>query len=286
MNNFGGKWTQEKINIFLDYVPAYLKIMHSQIEKGNNWRLLYFDGFAGSGAIIQGCTEGEFLEGVATRVLSINSPRGFDMYYFVESNKSYAEQLKKVVSEKFSDIRSRIHVVSEDFNKKIQDMSIYLHEPKNQNVKTLAFIDPYGMDVEWASLEMLAGLSVDMWILVPTGLGINRLLKRDGNISDEWINKLQKFLGLSQEDIRSHFYKEVITPTLFGNEISIQKEKTAVEKAAHLYRERLQTIFPHVSEPYAMKNSQNSTMYHFLLASRNRTAHKIANNIIDKLLNR
>lgn len=46
---WGGQWTEEKLAAFEKYVNAYLTIMNSFREK-NNWKLIYFDGFAGSGS--------------------------------------------------------------------------------------------------------------------------------------------------------------------------------------------------------------------------------------------
>lgn len=47
MNQFGGGWTQKKIEIVFDYAKAYLIIMNSYPQ----FKCLYFDGFAGSGDI-------------------------------------------------------------------------------------------------------------------------------------------------------------------------------------------------------------------------------------------
>ena len=44
MNGFGGKWTHDKIEVFMKYLDAYMQIM----KKHPYWKLLYFDGFAGS----------------------------------------------------------------------------------------------------------------------------------------------------------------------------------------------------------------------------------------------
>ena len=60
----------------------------------------------------------------------------------------------------------------------------------------------------------------------------------------------------------------------------IEKEKDAIEKAGDLYRKRLNEIFQFVSEPFKMKNSTGTIMYHFMMASNNKTAQKIANDII------
>ncbi|MGC8744891.1 MAG: hypothetical protein ACP5T0_13525 [Verrucomicrobiia bacterium] len=51
LQNFGGKkWTDKKLDAFEKYVEAYLNIMHSQkSECGWPRKIIYFDGFAGSG---------------------------------------------------------------------------------------------------------------------------------------------------------------------------------------------------------------------------------------------
>jgi hypothetical protein len=45
---WGGLWTQQKLNIFEKYLNAYLTIMNKWRDK-QGWKLIYFDGFAGSG---------------------------------------------------------------------------------------------------------------------------------------------------------------------------------------------------------------------------------------------
>lgn len=157
-------------------------------------------------------------------------------------------------------------------------MAKYLKD--NTNYRALAFIDPYGMSVNWESIYALKDLGVDLWILVPTGLGINRLLKNNGEISDAWLTKLEKFLGLSREKIKDHFYKKEITNTLFGEEVKINKEKGTVSKAGELYKQRLGTVFKYVTDPFVMRNSTNSIMYHFMMATNNSQALKIANEVI------
>ena len=151
---------------------------------------------------------------------------------------------------------------------------------KNNQFRALAFIDPYGMSVNWESISALKNLGVDLWILVPTGLGVNRLLKKNGEISDSWLTKLEKFLGLPRQEIKDHFYKTQIINTLFGDEVSINKEKSTISKAGDLYKKKLETVFKFVSEPFVMRNSTNSIMYHFMMATNNSSALNIANEVI------
>jgi three-Cys-motif partner protein len=274
-NQFGGKWTKDKIETFVKYTKAYLEIMKDRTY----FSLIYFDGFAGSGAIMQDGNDYDLLEGVAKQVLDIDQPRIFDIYYFVEKDQNNQVTLEAMVKSKYPDRNA--FVVCNDCNNRLLTMAQFLKRPQNKKYKVLAFIDPYGMQVKWSSLEALKELSIDMWILVPTGLGVTRLLKNNGEIEDSLMERLKTFLGLGPEKIKNYFYKSVSTTNLFGeDETLLVKEKKIAQKAAELYRERLNLIFKHVSKPLQMTNSKGSIMYHFLMCSNNKVAVKIADDIV------
>lgn len=279
MNQFGGNWSEAKIEILVDYTKAYLTLMKKYAFQFN-WGLLYFDGFAGSGLINGEEGKENPIVGAAIRILEINEPRSFDIYYFVEKEKEHAESLERVTKETFPN--KKIHVVNTDCNEKIESLSEFLSSKRGKSYKSLAFIDPFGMQLNWKSLQTLEKHSVDVWILVPTGMGLNRLLKNNGNIRDAWILRIEKFLGLKKEEILPYFYQEAKIYTLFGEETKVTKEENAIEKSARLYEDRLKSLFKYVSKPYVLKNKMNSTMYHFFMASNNRTAVNIANDIIKK----
>ena len=276
MNRFGGDWTQQKIEIVISYAKAYLVIMN----KYPQFKTLYFDGFAGSGNIYKEdfIDDIEMIKGTAVRILEIDNPKSFDTYYFVEKNENNKERLQETVNNNFPEKKAKCYVVNEDCNKKLKDMAGFLK--KNSYYRVLAFIDPYGMALDWDSIQCLKGLGVDLWILVPTGIGVNRLLRHDSKMEESWLVKLEKFLGLTRDEIIKRFYKQKSVLTLFGQEDIINKETDAVNKAAALYRERLEEIFEFVSEPYVLKNSTNSIMYHFMMASNNKAAQGIANDVI------
>lgn len=277
MNNFGGNWTHNKIQIVELYAKAYLQIM----KEHPYWKLMYFDGFAGTGDIqIDGKIDSRIIEGAAKKIVSISEPRIFDMYYFVELDKLKAQQLEASLKQ----IRKvGIFVATNDCNTKLLKLVQFLKN-EGKNYKVLAFIDPCGMSVNWSSIEALKGLGIDMWILAPTGLGANRLLKRDKKISEAWLEKLEKFFGINRELILSNFYTENTMTDLFGTETTlVHKQKGAIKKVHKLYAERMKSVFSYVSEPYELINSQNSVMFHFFLASNNATAVSIANDIIKKL---
>ncbi len=159
-------------------------------------------------------------------------------------------------------------------------MALFLK--KNKQYRALAFVDPQGMQVNWNAMEVFKGINVDMWLLVPTGIGVNRMLTKSGNISDNWLKKLSAFLGISQNEVRNAFYREKEDLTLFGSKSISAKVHKPIEEIVKLYIERLKTIWEYVSEPYPMKNKKGSLMFHLILASQNPFAQRIANDIIRK----
>jgi len=279
MNIFGGDWTKKKIEVLVDYAKAYLTIMN----KYPQFRTLYFDGFAGSGFIYQGDDKDfNITIGAAMRIVEIDEPDSFDGYYFVEKNAKKLELLKENTAGKYPN--KAIYLVDEDCNKKLRSMANHLNKPRNKRDydKVLAYIDPYGMQLEWSALEALEGIDADVWILVPTGMGVNRLLVGNGKISNSWVKRLELFLGISEGEIKDYFYEDKKRQTLFGEMTNTQKKSKAIDNAAKLYQERLSEIFKYVTDPLELKNEKNSIMYHYLFASNNKTASKIAKDIIQK----
>lgn len=277
MNEFGGKWTEEKIDVFIKYAEAYLTVMKDRPY----YKLLYFDGFAGSG-VIDPTEDGdpyELIQGVATRILNIAEPRPFDSYYFVEKNKSNAQKLDRMIKEHYP--KKLAWVVNEDCNKKLMDLASYMRRPANKNLRALAFIDPYGMQLSWNSLLSLQAIPMDIWILIPTGIGVGRLLRNDGQIEPSWMSRLKDFLGMEEVDIMNYFYQRKTTHTLFGAEDKLLKNPQATERIAALYTKRILDagIFKHVSKPRVLKNSIGRTMYHFIMCTNKQVALRIADTI-------
>ncbi len=278
MNSFGGDWTEKKINILVEYARAYLVLMNGFAKK-YRWKLLYFDGFAGSGFIEKNkFIRNSSVVGAAKRILDLNHPRSFDEYYFVEKDKKNVASLKSIIG----NCNKNVHIVNTECNEKLISMAKFLKTKRGKSYRVLSYIDPCGMQLNWESLKALKQSKVDAWILVPTGIGINRLLKKDGNISERWLKKLDVFLGMNRQDVLNSFYTKRTVLTLFGEiEVTI-KESEAVRKSAELYSRRLLELFSYVSNPFVLKNNQNSIMFHFFMVSNNKTAVSIANQIIEK----
>ena len=299
--SWGGKWTEEKLDAFEKYVKAYLTIMNSYRDV-HGWKLLYFDGFAGSGTRTQEEDIEEVQEvqdlfgqevtvedlnvyqGAAERVVKIESEgkRSFDYYYFVDKSDENCRLLEQRLSQYV--IGGRKHHLSLDANIAVKRLASTLHN--NSNCKALAFLDPFGMQIDWDSIGALKGLPVDLWILVPTGVIINRLLERkiDKEKGLAHAEKLKSFFGLPEKEIRDFFYTEEKVQTLFGDDdMVITKAENSIRRIAQLYVERLKSVMPYVTdEPLVLYNTHNVPIYHLVFAAKNKTAMKIAQEIIKK----
>ena len=273
LNKFGGAWTEDKIDIVEKYTRAYLKIMHKQYFK-----LIYFDGFAGCGDI-EHSNDLPVIEGAAVRILSIDDPRSFNIYYLVELDSKKASHLNKVLKDKFPN-KKDFFVIEADCNRKLVDLANFLK--KNKYHRALAFVDPQGMQVNWSSMSVFNGVDIDMWILIPTGIGVNRLLTKSGDISEKWMDKLSGFFGITEEEIKNKFYFEKEDLTLFGTKSRVTKFDKSVARITEIYSEKLATVWKYVSKPHTLKNTKGSAMFHLILASQNPAAQKIANSIISK----
>jgi len=278
--DWGGEWTETKLQIFESYVDAYLIIMTAQKKKYNGWpTTIYFDGFAGSGqrnVLTVDITNDELTvyKGSAERVLSLN--KKFDEYYFVDIDPEAIKSLKENLSAK-NLITDNCNFIVNDVNEELKKFSKYLDTGK----AALIFLDPFGMQLNWESIELLKDRRVDLWILLPSGVIINRFLDRKGKLL--FSEKLESFFGMNEQEIREIFYKTETIETLFDIENRIIKVSDSITKIADVYIQKLKNIFKFVTnEPLKLLNTKNVPIYHFVFASNNETAFKIASQIIEK----
>lgn len=277
-NQFGGSWTELKIEVLETYTRQFLKVFKNQPKQ----KLLYFDGFAGSGDIeVEGIghESSHTIEGAAIRILKIDKPRTFNMYYFVEKKKSLAASLEKKIKTQFPD--KQAYVQAKDCNEKLVALAKFLRSDKGKDFKVLGFIDPKGMQLEWSSLEVLKGLAIDLWILNPTS-GTNRVLVRKREMDESWLKRLELFLGMNREEIKKHFYSK--RTTLFGD-LDIVKGNDPIRKLHELYASRIAgNIFKYVSNPKVLRNNLGAPLFHFFMSTNSEIALRIANSVVNPKL--
>ena len=284
--NWGGKWTSQKLDAFVAYVKAYLTIMKNNAY----WKTIYFDGFAGSGKILKEPSKTrlpelfidestypdiELYKGSVHRILSLNQFK-FNYYYFIDKSAENIKSIKSLASEIEHIDERRIVARCADCNEQLMKLSTVLKKKKHV---ALIFLDPFGMQVNWRSIYSLKGTRSDIWILIPSGVAINRLLPKSGVVKHK--SKLEKFFGIGFDQLYSCFYDEKIESTFFGRKKVTIKSDHPIERVAALYIVQLESIWKYVTqEPLVLKNSKNVPIFHLLFASNNKSALKIASQII------
>jgi three-Cys-motif partner protein len=125
------------------------------------------------------------------------------------------------------------------------------------------------LQVAWDTLVAISSTkALDVWILFPTGIGLNRLLTKDGNIPSEWQDVLDRFLGTVKW--RDAFYKIEEVTDLF-RAVDYRRVKDADAKKFETFLlDRLRSIFPVVMDSgVPLTNSKGQIMYLLLFASAN-----------------
>jgi three-Cys-motif partner protein len=167
-DRFGSAHTIEKLDALEDYLGAYTTAL-----KNKGFRLLYFDAFAGTGdlnfpdaPLLGLIDEAEaFAAGSARRSLRIKVP--FDNYFFNEFRVAKTRELERLRLE-FPQLAARIQVTALEANAALEQFCDLF---RTRRERAVVFLDPYGSQVAWASIEKLARTQA---MAVEAGAGVSR----------------------------------------------------------------------------------------------------------------
>ena len=286
---FGGQWTINKLDCLEKYLKAYIKIFTKNI-KAQYFHTIYFDAFAGKGYIE--CKDPKlqellpfdndsqsYLRGSVVRALEINP--GFDSYIFVDCNQDCIDELENIKAEYSSE--KEIVIVKKDANMYIKEFCKNTNWSKNRCVM---FLDPFGMAIDWETIEIIASTkAIDLWLLIPFGSAIIRLLQTKKIPSGAVADRLSEFFG--NMDWKEKFYKTKNMQTLFGDE-EVSYRNARIDDIKDYIIERLEEIFEKVAKPPAvLSNSKNNPIFLLCVAASNpkgaTTSINIAQDILRKI---
>jgi len=285
-HSFGGEWTREKLDRIKEYLVNYKIAL-----KNKPFKLGYTDAFAGTGYVNQKddnlqpflpeFSEDEvkdFFEGSARIALQIDEP--FDSYIFIEKDKEKASELESLKTE-FPQLANRIKSVNQEANEYIK--SLCEKDWLKTNRRAVMFLDPYGMQVNWETIEAIAKTkAIDLWILFPLGVAVNRLLRNDGQISETVKLRLDELFGT--KDWQDNFLQKNPQTDLFDPTPKMMK-KVNLTGIADYFNNRLKTIFEKVaSNPLRLTNSKNNPLYLLCFASGNPKGADIAVRIAQHIM--
>lgn len=283
-HQFGGSWTRQKLEVLRKYLNAYMTIF-TENERASFFHTVYIDAFAGTGyrtladpseaPLLAEITEEDnqnFLKGSARIALELEKP--FAEYLFIEKQNNRVAELEHLRKE-FPN--RRIQIKQGDANNILKE---WIQKTNWHRARAVVFLDPYGMQVEWSLIEAIAKTkAIDLWLLFPLGIGVNRLLTKNAPPPDQWEQKLTRLFGT--EEWRNRFYQR--QTTMFGDEV--EQKIASFASIQNFFIERLQAIFAAVApNPLVLTNSHNNPLYLLCFAAGNpkgaKTALSIANHIL------
>ena len=290
---FGGSWTEAKLERLRTYLRAFMKIF-SRNTRAGYYKTVYLDGFAGTGfrKRKKKSLEGvdvlfdvprdrdsiEYRKGSAFVALETTPP--FDEYVFVERSGARTRELTKLRS-LFPRLSDRISIKTEDANSFLPRWSA---ETNWKKTRAVVFLDPFGMQVEWTTIESIARTkAVDLWLLFPL-IAVNRLLLRNRPPEGVMAERLTRVFG--DESWRAAFYTGSRELGLFEDDPQVLKD-TDFRRISQAWTQKLTSVFAGVApNPLPLRNSKNVPIYLLCFAAANPRKAQIAVRIAQHILSR
>lgn len=277
---FGGAWTELKLRAVSDYLAFYTKALQHRPSPETPFQKWYVDAFAGTGERTEERTTGGLLdgeptrreriqlEGSARRALKVEPP--FQHYVFIEANQRRfraLERLRKELPDK--DIRPLCGDANVELQKLFASVPWTKGVPQAGLQRAVVFLDPFGMNVRWETLKLLAETKrVDVWYLFPLHAALRQLAHKHGAVDAIKRAALTEVFGTKNWE--EEFYRTVDeTPDLFDVGGSRRERIADPDKVEAYARRRLQSIFTFVSEPIPLLARRGLRQFSLFLATGN-----------------
>jgi three-Cys-motif partner protein len=288
-HQFGGSWTEEKLDRVRKYLAAYTTIF-TQNSRAATLRTIYVDAFAGTGyrtassqhtstALPLFADEDAASLQHGSAAIALETEPSFDHYLFVEQVAERVVALQKL-RQHFPHRAQQITIIHDNANTFLRQ---WCRDTDWRTHRAVVFLDPYGMEVEWATIEAIAQThAIDLWLLFPLGQAVNRLLTRHGPPEESWAQRLTQMFGT--EAWKDAFYRAPTQRTLFGAETALEKDAD-FDAIGAFFVQRLETVFAQVvKKPLPLRNTKNVPIYLLCFAAGNpkgaSTAVRIASHIL------
>ncbi len=234
-HSFGGNWTLIKLEALEKYLRAFTTALSNQ-----RFTTIYIDAFAGTGRCDITLEGGKTVVDGSVRRALATTP-SFDKYCFIELRPKKIAALTALKSE-YPD--KDIEAIMSDANSALKKLcSQYLWRSE----RAVLFLDPYGMHVEWATLQAIAKTqAIDVWYLFPYA-GLYRQAAKDADaLNSEKEAALTRVLGTEQW--RRVFYGQKRQPDMFSTG-DAEERNADHREMLDFVSHRLRNLFPAVTGP-------------------------------------
>lgn len=284
-HEFGGQHTDLKLSVIEKYLSGYTTALRRQFSQ-----LWYIDAFAGTGnRTVRTVTDGGGLleTPVIERIdirrgsaqIALDTKPDFDFLVFIEQNPRYVAELNDLAARY---LQKPIQVISGDANAALRSL---VASNQWMDKRAVVFLDPYGMEVEWNTLQALASTkAIDVWFLFPLA-GLFRQATR--KLTDIDPSKRAALIKMFGDDAwEQELYPKQNNNDLFGN--ASERERLADVRGLENYtKSRLKTIFAEVFDPLPLPIDERPQRFSLFLCVSNPVpaaiglASRIAKNLLD-----
>ncbi len=269
-HSFGNVSTDLKLSLVEAYLNAFTTALRPKFDE-----LWYIDAFAGAGhrtvkykareADFLGPAEAERIEqrrGSARIALEVDP--AFDRVVFIEKKRAHCHALEQLKLAYSAD--RRIEVVRADANAAIRDE--LASRSSWAGVRAVMFLDPYGMAVDWETLELIRQTeAIDIWYLVSLS-GLFRQAAHDPTkVTPKKRAALTRMLGTDEWE--TEWYQRDTRPDIFGELDEIHQRKADVDAIEKFVTKRLTSLFPKVLPPRRLYSDRNVPQFALFLAISN-----------------
>ena len=268
-------------NIKLDIVEKYLKRYSAALHTwcSDVW---YIDAFAGTGkrTVRVKPRSGDLFEepspeyveqrrGSAKIAIDIEPP--FNHLLFMDVKPKHVAALNALKAENPA---RDITVLKGDANALIRGM---IEQKDWRKARAVMFLDPYGMEVEWATLGLIAQTkAIDVWYLFPLAGLFRQAARRMVNIDASKYRAITRMLGSEAWVDELYSNQHVIVDLLTGMEPPETRQRNADVAGLERYvKARLKTIFPEVLDPYALPPIERPQRFSLFCAISNSSERAI-----------
>lgn len=162
---------------------------------------------------------------------------------------------------------------------------------KWENERAVLFLDPYGMQVEWSTLETIAKTgAIDIWYLFPYSALYRQAAKSADALDIGKAASLTRVLGT--DEWRQAFYAKNTQPDFFDDDNGdVRKD---YRKMLEFVSKRLRGLFPAITPPKVLyqggnsKNPSGAPLFALYFAASNPSprAYNLATGIAKDILNK
>jgi len=284
-HEFGAQHTELKLSIVESYLKAFTRALQPYFKQ-----LWYIDAFAGTGSrtVRVEAREGDLFDAPAperveqrrgSAQIAIDVEPKFDRLIFMDTKPAHCAALREL-SDQHED--RKIVIIEGDANRAIQSEIAW---EGWRRTRAVMFLDPYGMDVEWATLVAIAATqAIDVWFLFSLSGLYRQATRRSSDIDPDKRAAITRILGTHVWE--QELYSDMGQADMFGER---EKQRTADVRGLERYvKARLETIFAKVFEPMALPADQKPQRFSLFLCISNPEpkALGLATRVADHILKR